>query len=174
MMVQVIRLILGLVVFFLFVGCGGSDHNSSVTDENNENQLDSTTILPPDPGETGKSTLIGVDSDNDGVRDDVQIAITKLYPSDTSAKKALLKLAVEMQEAFVAQSNDNINQIYLEKLINATDCITITSSNPLRDIIYIEFAMINTEDRQKAYININDTASGDFFLIDNIENSCQK
>ncbi len=28
--------------------------------------------LPPDPGEVGKLTLQGVDSDEDGVRDDVQ------------------------------------------------------------------------------------------------------
>ncbi|MDX8380534.1 MAG: hypothetical protein R8M14_00305 [Ghiorsea sp.] len=34
--------------------------------------------LPPDPGAAGRGTLAGIDSDNDGVRDDVQrwIALT--------------------------------------------------------------------------------------------------
>ena len=30
-------------------------------------------VLPPDPGEEGKLTLLGIDSDGDGVRDDIQL-----------------------------------------------------------------------------------------------------
>jgi len=38
----------------------------------------SSSVLPPNPGEAGKATLQGIDSDNDGVRDDIQryIALT--------------------------------------------------------------------------------------------------
>jgi hypothetical protein len=37
--------------------------------------------LPPDPGEAGKVTLAGIDSDNDGVRDDIQRYIALTYPN---------------------------------------------------------------------------------------------
>jgi hypothetical protein len=35
--------------------------------------------VPPDPGEAGKQTLEGIDSDNDGVHDDVQRWIVLTY-----------------------------------------------------------------------------------------------
>ena len=64
--------------------------------------------LPPNPGEEGKLTIEGIDSDNDGVRDDVQIAITIKYPSNNDeTKSALTQLAKALQKGFIKQSNDN-------------------------------------------------------------------
>src|SRR5216683_231714 len=37
--------------------------------------------LPPDPGAAGKATLQGIDSDGDGVRDDIQRYIALTYPN---------------------------------------------------------------------------------------------
>jgi hypothetical protein len=45
--------------------------------------------LPPDPGEAGKVTIEGIDSDGDGVRDDVQRWIALTYP-DVETLRALL------------------------------------------------------------------------------------
>jgi len=38
--------------------------------------------LPPDPGKAGKETLLGIDADKDGVRDDIQRYIYFTYPDD--------------------------------------------------------------------------------------------
>lgn len=50
--------------------------------------------LPPDPGEAGKQTLAGIDSDNDGVRDDVQRYIGVTYYQNPSAVDVLRRYAV--------------------------------------------------------------------------------
>ena len=45
--------------------------------------------LPPDPGEEGKADVAGIDSDNDGVRDDVERYIAYKYPDNPLTRKAL-------------------------------------------------------------------------------------
>lgn len=45
--------------------------------------------LPPDPGEVGKQTLEGIDSDKDGLRDDIQREIFFAYPDSERARRAL-------------------------------------------------------------------------------------
>jgi len=47
--------------------------------------------LPPDPGEAGKATLAGVDSDNDGVRDDIQRWIVLSTPDSQKMREALIQ-----------------------------------------------------------------------------------
>lgn len=62
--------------------------------------------LPPDPGEFGNKTLKGVDVNENGIRDDVEIAIFKKYPNSAKLRAALL------QYAFVTQ------MILSEKIMN--------------------------------------------------------
>jgi hypothetical protein len=50
-------------------------------------------VLPPDPGEAGKATLLGIDSDNDGVRDDVQRLIALRYPDSLPKRRAATQFA---------------------------------------------------------------------------------
>ena len=45
--------------------------------------------LPPDPGEAGKATLEGIDSDQDGIRDDIQRYIALTYPDSQKTRAAL-------------------------------------------------------------------------------------
>jgi len=47
------------------------DRNAPI-DEVRMSALDAKYHLPADPGEAGKATVSGVDSDNDGIRDDIQ------------------------------------------------------------------------------------------------------
>jgi len=46
-------------------------------------------ILPPDPGEAGKATLAGIDSNNDGVRDDLEREIVYMYPQNEEVRRVL-------------------------------------------------------------------------------------
>src|SRR5690606_14648778 len=43
-------------------------------------------IVVVDPGEEGKKTLLGIDIDNNGVRDDVQVWIENIYGSDPNLR----------------------------------------------------------------------------------------
>ena len=54
--------------------------------------------VPPDPGEAGKATLEGIDSDNDGVRDDIQRYIVLTYPNSEKTRAGLTQLAVTYQD----------------------------------------------------------------------------
>ncbi|WP_345971852.1 hypothetical protein [Sulfurimonas diazotrophicus] len=65
-----------LTLLFLLSGCWEYDTKNTSSDE--VEIVDGHT-LPPDPGEAGKETLLGIDSNHDGVRDDVERWIYKTY-----------------------------------------------------------------------------------------------
>ena len=54
--------------------------------------------FPPDPGETGKQTIQGIDSDHDGVRDDVQRWIYAFVPKEPKKQMALRQMARYFQQ----------------------------------------------------------------------------
>lgn len=56
--------------------------------------------FPPDPGVTGKKTLNGIDSDHDGLRDDLQRWIYARYPTDENKRKALRQMAISYQRSY--------------------------------------------------------------------------
>ncbi|MGX9727453.1 MAG: hypothetical protein ACTFAK_09085 [Candidatus Electronema sp. VV] len=118
--------------------------------------------LPPDPGEAGKQTLLGIDSDNDGVRDDVQIGIAHYYPENENARKALKQLARAIQLSFVSIQNSDDAKIddALSGINSAASCIAEISSTPSRDIAFISLLVQNSKDRSNAYSEINHKASG--------------
>lgn len=53
--------------------------------------------LPPDPGAEADKTIAGVDANNNGIRDDVELAIFKEYPDSAKTRAAYLQYAVALQ-----------------------------------------------------------------------------
>ena len=158
-------------------GCGGSSGDTTINDTSSGNNTQNENNLPPDPGDAGMATLLGVDSDNDGVRDDVQIAIANRYPANTNSQLALSQLATGIQDAFTAESTNDVNELNntFQKIVSATDCITVTTSQPLQDIIFVQSLMANTSTRSDIYEDVNTAASGQFFGGDNdLESACQR
>lgn len=51
---------------------------------------------PPDPKEAD-ATLVGIDANQNGIRDDVELAIFKKYPSDIKLRAAELQYALALQ-----------------------------------------------------------------------------
>ncbi len=139
---------------------------------------DNNNGLPPDPGEEGRLTIEGIDSDNDGVRDDVQIDIANRYPNNTNARLALRQLAKSLQKGFIAVKNNDsqvLNNISSE--INAaSDCISAVSERTNFDILFIENIMVNTNARSLTRIDLSAAASGKFFAVslDNLESHCKR
>lgn len=54
--------------------------------------------MPQDPGEAGKQTLEGIDSDNDGVRDDLQREIVFMYPGKDEVRRVLRAMVKKAQQ----------------------------------------------------------------------------
>ena len=53
--------------------------------------------LPPDPGAEADKTIQGVDANENGIRDDVELAIFKAYPDSAKTRAALLQYALALQ-----------------------------------------------------------------------------
>ena len=61
--------------------------------------------LPPDPGEAGKLTIEGIDSDKDGLRDDVQRYIVETWwPSERAIKALTLVAQTKQQQVILGNS----------------------------------------------------------------------
>lgn len=77
---------------------------------------------PKDPGEAGKKTLLGIDADGDGVRDDVEIFINNNLPNtpkkDNSQERTATKLYAKMlQTELILQRNpSSIKSIHQLKM----------------------------------------------------------
>ena len=53
--------------------------------------------LPPDPGALADATIEGVDANQNGIRDDVELAIFKEYPNSARTRAVLLQYALALQ-----------------------------------------------------------------------------
>jgi len=138
--------------------------------------------LPPMPNEDkNNKTLLGIDSNNNGIRDDVEIWILKTYSNQKYPKT---KIAIAMQYAKAAQMIIK-NPVFKNSTVlnNAVDCenyilfkkakrlnlkgykalrFTIKNAiinNKLRDKIF------NTKIRLKEYFRFNASCNGHIFEI---------
>lgn len=126
--------------------------------------------LPPDPGEAGKATLEGIDSDHDGVRDDIQRYIVLTVPESARHREALKVFARDMQHKLLAQSKEEAIQIAHESRIS--ECLTYLGiGQQQRHWREVQALMLNTEARLRAVDVYNDRITGQVFpmLPDNLK-----
>jgi len=55
------------------------------------------TNLPPDPGIEADKTVQGIDANNNGIRDDVELAVFAEYPNSAKTRAVLLQYALALQ-----------------------------------------------------------------------------
>ena len=63
--------------------------------------------LPPDPGENANATIQGVDANQNGIRDDVELAVFKEYPNSAKTRAAYLQYAMMLQIELTQVFNSN-------------------------------------------------------------------
>ena len=56
--------------------------------------------LPPDPGVAADATIAGIDANQNGIRDDVELAIFQTYPNSAKTRAVLLQYALALQMEF--------------------------------------------------------------------------
>ena len=122
--------------------------------------------LPPDPGAEADKTIQGIDTNKNGIRDDVELAIFKTYPDSAKTRAALLQyaLALQMESAQEVVNKETVTEVVREQS-RADACVADTlvprknpeSSREYSDIekidAYINFVkkiQLNTEARKKA------------------------
>jgi hypothetical protein len=119
----------------------------------------------PDPGEAGKLTLEGIDSDKDGVRDDVQIWINKKFPvaSKPNTNKAFQQLAKYSQLTLKNYQDKEKATFYHNKEEEALECL-MWVMNSAQKVYRLEKEVAaqfyNTKPRIKAYLTVNSYLHG--------------
>ncbi|CAA6809259.1 MAG: Unknown protein [uncultured Campylobacterales bacterium] len=82
-------------------------------------------VLPQDPGSAGKDELLGIDSNDNGIRDDVEIYIYNRYKNEPNHKRVLIAIASQYakatQKILVDPKNAYDNETY-KIMDNAGDC----------------------------------------------------
>lgn len=117
--------------------------------------------LPPDPGPAGDLTLEGVDSDADGVRDDVQRWIVLTYPNSQKTREALLQGGKTMQE-FILNAADPVSS-YNSAIQTDKDgsCLAYILSSGFSKVSSEHQArFLNTYQRSKAWLEADSHLSG--------------
>lgn len=120
--------------------------------------------LPPDPGEAGMRTLEGIDSDQDGIRDDIQRYIALTYPDSSKTRAALRQAAIALHRAILESPDEESALRNTELEARASECLWYIhpeSSIKMSDILMAEF--LNTLERSKAYLEYDSKLSGHVF-----------
>ncbi len=120
--------------------------------------------LPPDPGAAGKATLAGIDSDNDGVRDDVQRWIAINYPHSEKTRAALRQLAIARQNFILSASDANAAYDNAIQMGRGSDCLFhLRPVHWYDDSVALEAVILNTAARSREYLKANHLLSGRSF-----------
>lgn len=119
--------------------------------------------LPPAPGPEGDDTVSGVDSNDNGVRDDVEIGIYRLHELNHENREILKTGAKAMQEALTATLNEEFqdNDKASEELAKFAYCLTQHSSMDRRKALaQVKTLQMNTPERVDAYNAYNQSRNG--------------
>jgi hypothetical protein len=121
-------------------------------------------VLPPDPGEAGMATLEGIDSDQDGIRDDIQRYIALTYPGSQKTRAALRQFTLAFQKATLESPDEERALNNVEDMHRAQEClwyIHSRSSIKMSDSLMAEY--LNTMERSRAYLAYNSKLGGHVF-----------
>jgi len=116
--------------------------------------------LPPDPGAEADKTVAGIDANKNGIRDDVELAIFKEYPSSAKTRAVLLQyaLALQMEVTQPIVNKDTVTEVVREQS-RAHYCVgEINSRDDMKKFIeigdklhqFVESSQRNTPARVKA------------------------
>ncbi len=108
--------------------------------------------LPPDPGEHGKTAIAGIDSDGDGMRDDVFRAIVFAVPESERAREAMKQASKAFQPYLLATSGVDAKSAN-ELIKRANACLYfLDASTASQKIGLVKAFVVNTEQRLRAYL----------------------
>lgn len=118
--------------------------------------------LPPDPGDAGMQSLLGIDSDDDGVRDDIQRYIFFTYPGSEPIRKVLTEVAKQYQTLLL-----NLDAAFenATRMARHGECLDYIEGESAAGILAaLRAEALNTRDRSVAYITYNDNLGGEIIL----------
>ena len=105
---------------------------------------------------------MGIDSDNDGLRDDIQRYIYLTYPGQPNVRSALRQYALTLQKTV------DPNRVADEKGL-AMECVNYFMRDEIYDVTQrLKAEVINTYARKKKYLTYDKELSGGVFSLSNL------
>jgi hypothetical protein len=158
-----------LSCLLLCYGCSDAGKERSAVAEANTTQIIDGYRLPPEPDpEINNATLLGIDSNDNGVRDDVE---RRIYLEQKKAvdRAVLMQEAKALQTLFIDPVGDAIATE--KRITRAMECsafvmfrygiqLELNKADPLGSSRYIDEATLTTPRRMKAYLQYDQALSG--------------
>lgn len=129
-------------------------------------EIDEALQLPPDPGEAGKKTVAGIDTNSNGVRDDIERFIAAKHWPNRERIAVLFEFAKVKQSMLVATEHEAIlaeaaeTTLVLHCLVRTLDGDTAKAGATVREI---QYAVYDTPERLLAYLRIDQQLGGQIF-----------
>jgi hypothetical protein len=133
--------------------------------------IDSLLQVPmPDP-KKNDATVAGIDSDNDGIRDDIQRWINEAYSSRPNVKMAMRQIATGRQLDLLAVDNKEQSIIAGKKMLDSNHCLysIVGLDDGAKLIKELDTKLLNTKDRLYAETKANSNFSGQSYQLPEIE-----
>jgi hypothetical protein len=127
--------------------------------------------LPPDPGAAGKLTIEGIDSDNDGVRDDVQRFIAENWGHSERVVKTLTLNAKTIQTAVIIGDSITREEARekVKPMLDAGSCYILALDESVVNtgaLDKVAAAVLNTPERAKRAEAFNYRAGHSVYAFD--------
>jgi hypothetical protein len=116
----------------------------------------------PHPRIEGKKTLLGIDSDNDGVRDDVQFWIDNEYSrNSTPSTNLAMKQLAKYSQLILQLHADKEKAVPLNiKAVEAITCLMWVNNNGDHLSTLVKNKMLNTSERIRAFVKVDSYFDG--------------
>jgi hypothetical protein len=145
--------LLVLTSVFLLASCSGSGGSSG------GGTTSVSRNLPPDPGAVATATVAGVDTNNNGVRDEVEIALSKVITSDEQYATTIK--AASAYQAILTNTPPATRADAL-KVYGAILCASGTGTVYGASTSVVTKATFDTADRKAKYTQLNALLDGGF------------
>jgi hypothetical protein len=116
--------------------------------------------VPPPPGNAGLASIAGIDSDADGVRDDLEQYIASRYPNSARTREALLQLAADFQLATLNRASHELSRARARAIDETISCVVAVSGDYADAVSRLEQEHTNTMERLRAYAEYDDHLLG--------------
>ena len=128
-------------------------------------EIDAAALPPRPDAQANRQTIRGIDTNDNGVRDDMEHSLYALYPLDTPRREVLLIGAQTVQMKLLAGSDNNPNAADAASQRSAEFVACALASNIdiralQKDIAILDFFALNTEARRQAYLAYDASRAG--------------
>lgn len=109
--------------------------------------------LPPDPGEEGKKTLLGIDSNNDGLRDDLERFVAIRFHGRPTIQRYMREDLKFMTRIAATSGNKAQSVAATTEYLQFTDCRRWHWGEISKHLMrYTDIAFMNTAERYAAHV----------------------